>query len=337
MNMKARSLTPNFAALVQEFFCERLIQQQNVSHQTVASYRDTFRLLLSYLRQTRRKQPVDLTLADLDAPTISAFLKYLGEKRRNTIRTRNVRFAAIRSFMKYVSAREPASLPIIQRVLAIPLKRFARPAVRYLSRDEVTALLDAPDASTWSGQRDRILFALLYNTGARVSEVVAIRRADVRLDSSRSVQLTGKGRKHRVVPLWKGTAQRLREWMAQIGPTPDAPVFPNRDGRPLSRSGVEKRLRKAVHTATDHCATLRGKRLSPHTFRHTTAMHLLQAGVDITVIALWLGHESIETTHQYVEANMAMKDRALAKVEEIPMKRIRYRPSEKLLQFLDDL
>lgn len=335
--MKSPSHIPNFATLVQEFFCERLIQQQNASSQTVASYRDTFRLLLSYLRQIRRKQPADLTLDDLDAPTISAFLEYLEKKRHNSIRTRNVRFAAMRSFMKYAAARDPASLPIIQRVLAIPLKRFARPAVRYLSRDEVTAILNAPDASTWSGQRDRILFALLYNTGARVSEIVALRRTDVRLDSSRSVQLTGKGRKHRVVPLWKSTAKQLREWMKQIDPAPDAHVFPNRDGRPLSRSGVEKRLRKAVRRATDHCVTLRNKRLSPHTFRHTTAMHLLQAGVDITVIALWLGHESIETTHQYVEANLAMKDRALSKVEEIPVKRIRYRPSEKLLRFLDDL
>jgi site-specific recombinase XerD len=335
--MKPRSSAPKFAALVQEFFCERLIQQQNASSQTVASYRDTFRVLLSYLRQTRRKQPTNLTLSDLDAPTISAFLKHLEKTRRNTIRTRNIRFAAIRSFMKYAAARDPESLPIIQRVLAIPLKRFSRPAVRYLSRDEVTAILNAPDALTWSGQRDRILFGLLYNTGARVSEIVSVRRADVELDSSPSVRLTGKGRKQRVVPLWKSTAKRLREWMTQIGVAPDAPVFPNRDGRPLSRSGVEKRLHKAVRTASNQCATLRTKRLSPHTFRHTTAMHLLQAGVDITVIALWLGHESIETTHQYVEANLAMKDRALSKVEEIPVKRIRYRPNEKLLQFLDDL
>ena len=335
--MKSRLSAPTFPALVQEFFCDRLIQQRNASSQTVASYRDTFRLLLGYLQQIRRKQPAALTLADLDAPTILAFLQHLEKKRRNTIRTRNVRFAAIRSFMKYAAVRDPASLPIIQRVLAIPLKRFPRPALRYLSRDEVAAILDVPDASTWSGQRDRMLFMLLYNTGARVSEVIALRRADVRLDASRSIQLTGKGRKQRVVPLWKSTAKRLREWMMRIGASPDGPLFPNRGGQPLSRSGVEKRLRKAVGMAAGRCATLRGKRLSPHTFRHTTAMHLLQAGVDITVIALWLGHEGTETTHQYVEANLAMKDRALSKVEEIPTKRFRYRPNEKLLQFLDDL
>lgn len=334
--MKPRQDTPNFAALVQQFFSERLIQQQNVSRQTVASYRDTFRLLLAYLWETRRRQPVTLSVNDLDAPTISAFLEHLEKQRHNSIRTRNVRFAALRSFMKYAATRDPAALPIVQRVLAIPLKRYARPALRYLSREEVTAILSAPD-STWSGRRDRALFAVLYNTGARVSEVVAARRVDVRLDAERCIQLTGKGRKHRVVPLWKSTGDQLRAWLAQTDAAPDAPLFPNRRGRPMSRSGVEKRLRKAARAAADRCPTLRGKRLSPHTFRHTTAMHLLQAGVDITVIALWLGHESTETTHQYVEANLAMKERALSKVEEIPLKLVRYRPGEKLLQFLDSL
>lgn len=335
--MKPRSSIPNFATLVQEFFCQRLVQQQDASSETVASYRDAFRLLLGYLQQTRRKQPSALTLADLDAPVITAFLQYLEKKRGNKTRTRNARFAAIRSFLKYAAARDPGSLPIVQRVLAIPQKRFPRATVRYLSRDEVTAIIEAPDACTWSGRRDRTLLDLLYNTGARVSEVTALRRADVRLDSSRSIQLTGKGRKQRVIPLRKNTAQRLREWMREIGSSPDTPLFPNREGRPLTRSGVEKRLRKTVGTATRRCSTLRAKRVSPHVFRHTTAMHMLQAGVDITVIALWLGHESIETTHQYVEANLAMKERALSKVEGIPTKRLRYRPTDKLLQFLDSL
>jgi site-specific recombinase XerD len=335
--MKHHQGTPDFAHLVQQFFCERLVQQQNASRQTVASYRDTIRLLLAYLRRTHHRQPVDLRLGDLDAPTIAAFLEHLEKQRHNTIRTRNVRFAAIRSFMKYAATLDPASLPIVQRVLAIPLKRYARPTLCYLSREEVTTILNAPDAATWSGRRDRALFAVLYNTGARVSEAVAVRRADVQLNAARAIQLTGKGRKHRVVPLWKSTAEQLCAWMTQTDAAPGAPLFPNRQGRPLSRSGVEKRLRKAARTAADRCPTLRGKRLSPHTFRHTTAMHLLQAGVDITVIALWLGHESTETTHQYVEANLAMKDRALSKVEEIPVKRVRYRPGEKLLQFLDDL
>ncbi len=178
---------------------------------------------------------------------------------------------------------------------------------------------------------------MLYNTGARVSEVTALRRHDLALDAARNVRINGKGRKQRMVPLWQSTARRLHEWLPRIDSAPESFVFPNRDGRLLSRSGVEKRLQQAVGRAADQCPTLRKKRITPHTLRHTTAMHLLQSGVDITVIALWLGHESIETTHQYVEANLAMKDQALAKVEEIPTKRGRYRPNDKLLQFLDDL
>ena len=335
--MKSAHPGPDFAALVQEFFCQRLIQQQNASARTVASYRDTFRLLLGYLEHSRKKQPSAVALADLDAPTVAAFLDHLEKTRGNGVRTRNTRFAAIRSFLRYAAARDPASLPVVQRVLAIPMKRFARPSLCFLSRDEVAAVLDAPDASTWSGRRDRVLFALLYNTGARVSEAVALRRADVSLDPSRSVRLTGKGRKQRVVPLWKSTAGCLRDWMAQGDPGPEAPLFPNRGGRPLSRSGVEVRLRSAVRTASARCPTLRGKRISPHTLRHTTAMHLLQSGVDITVIALWLGHESLETTHQYVEADLAMKERAFAKLEELPLGKVRYRAGDKLLQFLEDL
>jgi site-specific recombinase XerD len=335
--MNLLTSTPNFATLIQEFFCLRLVQQKDASSQTVASYRDTFRLLLGYIQRTRRKQPSALTLADLDAPMITAFLQHLEKNRGNKTQTRNVRFAAIRSFMKFAATRDPASLPLIQRVLAIPLKRFLRSALRYLSRDEVAAIIEAPDASTWSGRRDRMLFDLLYNTGARVSEMTALSRADVRLGSSRSIQLTGKGRKQRVVPLRKSTAQQLREWMTEISSNPDTPLFPNREGRHLTRSGVEKRLCKAVRSAAHGCSELRAKRVSPHIFRHTTAMHMLQAGVDITVIALWLGHESIETTHLYVEANLAMKERALSKVEGIPTKRLRYRPTDKLLQFLEDL
>lgn len=335
--MNTNPLAPAFATLVQEFFCQRLIQQQNASSQTVAAYRDTFRLLLTYLQKRRKKTLAVLTLADVDAPTVAGFLDYLERERQNSIRTRNARFAAIRSFLKYATARDPASLPIIQRVLAIPMKRFQRPALNYLSRDEVAAILEAPNASTWSGQRDRVLFALLYNTGARVSEAIALRRVDVSLESTLHVRITGKGRKQRVVPLWQSTAQSLREWMVQIGQELNAPLLPDRGGRPLSRSGVEKRLRGAVRVAATRCSTLQGKRVSPHTFRHTTAMHLLQSGVDITVIAMWLGHEGLETTHQYIEASLAMKDEALSKLEGIPVEKVRYQASDKLLQFLESL
>jgi integrase/recombinase XerD len=335
--MNANAPAPAFGTLVQGFFVERLVQQQNASAQTVAAYRDTFRLLLTYLQERRKKQLTALALADLDAPTVAGFLDHLEKQRRNSIRTRNARLAAIRSFLRYAAARDPASLPMVQRVLAIPMKRFQRPTLSYLSRDEVAAILEAPAASTWSGRRDRVLFALLYNTGARVSEVIALRRLDVSLDAPLHVRVTGKGRKQRVVPLWQSTARRLREWVVQIGQDPTAPLFPERGGRPLSRSGVEKRLRGAVSGAATRCPSLRGKRVSPHTFRHTTAMHLLQSGVDITVIALWLGHEGLETTHQYVEANLAMKEEALSKLEEIPVQKIRYRASDKLLQFLEEL
>jgi integrase/recombinase XerD len=335
--MKATPSAPGFAVLVQAFFCQRLIQQQNVSTCTVSSYRDTFRLLLGFLERHCKKPPATVTLADLDAPTIAAFLDHLEKKRHNSIRTRNARFAAIRSFLKYAALRDPVSLPIIQRVLAIPMKRFARPALTFLSRDEVAALLKAPDGSTWSGRRDRGLFALLYNTGARVSEAIALRRADISLDTARSVHLTGKGRKQRTVPLWKSTVDDIRDWMVSLSPAPETLLFPNRGGGPLSRSGVERRLMEAMRMASDHCPTLQDKRVSPHTLRHTTAMHLLQSGVDITVIALWLGHESTETTHQYVEANLAMKEEALSKLEEIPTAKVHFRASDKLLQFLEDL
>jgi site-specific recombinase XerD len=328
---------PDFAALVQGFFCVRLVQQQNASARTVASYRDTFRLLLGYFEQVHKKRPTALAMTDLDAPAITAFLDHLEKERHNGVRTRNARFAAIRSFMKYVSSRDPASLPIAQRVLAIPLKRFTRPMMNSLSRDEMTAVLEAPDGSTWSGRRDRVLFALMYNTGARVSEVITLRRTDVSLDASRSVRLTGKGRKGRTIPLWKSTAEQLREWMARIGAGPEAYLFPNRSGGQLSRSGVENRLEGAVEVASSRCPSLRGKKVSPHTLRHTTAMHLLQSGVDVTVIALWLGHEGTGTTHQYVEANLAMKDQALARLEEIPTEQVRFQAKDDLLRFLEGL
>lgn len=240
--MKATATAPGFAALVQAFFCQRLIEQQNVSARTVASYRDTFRLLLGFLERHRKRPPAVVTLADLDAPAVAAFLDHLEKMRHNGARTRNARLAAIRSFLRYAASRDPSSLPIVQRVLALPMKRFARPALTFLSRDEVAALLKAPDDSTWSGRRDRVLFALLYNTGARVSEAIALRRADVSLEASRSVQLTGKGRKQRTVPLWKSTVACLRDWMALLSPAPEALLFPNRAGGPLSRSGVEKRF-----------------------------------------------------------------------------------------------
>ena len=287
-------------ALLQDFFHQRLVAQRGASAQTIASYRDTFELLLRYTEQSTGRSPSTLTLNDLDSPQVIAFLDHLETARGNSPRTRNLRLTAIRSFMRYASVRDPTALAVAQRVRAIPSKRFDRPVLGFLSREEVEALLAAPDRATWSGQRDAVMLATLYNTGARVSEVTGLRVADVLLDRASALHLHGKGRKERVVPLWKSTAAQLRAWLRRIDRSPDAPVFPNRSGARLSRSGVEHRLDVALATAAKRCPTLAGRKISPHTLRHTTAMHLLQSGVDITVIALWLGHEDLATTHLYI-------------------------------------
>jgi site-specific recombinase XerD len=335
--MSPRAVIPGFPALVQEFFCQRLIAQQNASARTVASYRDMFRLLLHFFADRRGRPPTALTLVDLDAPAVLAFLEHLERERGNSIPTRNVRLAALRSFLKYASARDPTCLPVVQRVLAIPTKRSVRPLLGYLSREEMAAVLAAPDATTWSGQRDRVLFALMYNTGARVSEAIGLRRTNVTLSPSRTVRIDGKGRKQRVIPLWGSTADCLRKWLSRVSQEPESPLFPNAHGGAMSRSGVEHRLDEAVWAAATRCPTLKGRRISPHTLRHTTAMHLLQSGVDLTVIAIWLGHESTTTTHVYVEADLAMKEKALSRIEEMPGPPLRYRAGDELLRFLDEL
>jgi len=325
---------PAFSSLVQDFFMQRLMSQGNASARTVASYRDTLRLLLRYTAATG-KPPTTLTLADLDAPFILAFLDHLEQKRGNSVRTRNLRLAAIRSFLHYAALCDPTSLPTIQRVLAIPTKRFDRPMLGFLSREEMEAVITAPDPSTWSGQRDQAMLATLYNTGARVSEIASARISDAQLDRNLCLHIRGKGRKERTVPLWKRTANVLKAWCARLDSVAEGPLFPNRDGSSLSRFGVAKRLRTAVAAAVQKCPTLAGRRVSPHTLRHTTAMHLLQAGVDLSLIALWLGHESPTTTHLYVEADLEMKRQALKKLDGPATRRQRFRPSDSLLTFLD--
>lgn len=332
-----RTPTITFAALLQDFFLLRLGTQRGASARTIASYRDTFELLLRFVERHTGKPPSGLTLRDLDAPLVLDFLDHLEKERRNSPRTRNVRLAAIRSFMRYASVRDPASLAVAQRVLDIPVKRFDRPVLGFLTREEVGAILDAPDRSTWSGRRDAVLFATLYNTGARVSEITGLRVASALLDRELAVHLHGKGRKQRVVPLWKSTAAQLRDWLGEIDRSPDAPLFPSRVGKALSRSGVEDRLQLAVRKAVERCPSLRGRCISPHTMRHTTAMHLLQSGVALPVIALWLGHESPQTTHCYVEADLAMKEAALQRVHDPSPRRTRFQASDPLLAFLDGL
>jgi site-specific recombinase XerD len=335
MNMTPTAVP--FPELIQEFFCKYLIEQRALSTRTVASYRDTFRLLLRYTQATIKKLPDQLKLVDLDAPTVLGFLNDLEDKRKNTVRSRNVRLAAIRTFMRYVLFRDPASLPITHRVLAIPMKRFDRPSLTLLSRDEVEAILNAPNCSTWSGRRDRVMFGMFYNTGARLSEIITMRVQDVLPDGRRFVQIHGKGRKQRVVPLWKDTVAQVKEWLRSNGLAADMPVFPNRNGRPMSRTGIEDRLRRAVQAAAVHCPSLKDRRISPHSIRHATAMHLLQSGVDLTVVAMWLGHESIATTHLYVEADLKMKEATLAKLQPPGKRRLRYQPNDRLLAFLDGL
>ena len=326
-----------FPALLQDFFLRRLIEQRGVSARTVESYRDAFELLLTFAGRRTGKVPSALSLADLDAPLVLDFLDHLESERRNSARTRNARLAAIRSFMAHASVRDPASLPVTQRVLAIPAKRFDQPVLGYLTRDEVAAVLAAPDRSTWSGQRDAVLLATMYNTGARVSKITGLRIRDVLLDREAAVHLHGKGRKERVIPLWKSTAAELRRWLRRIGEDPAAPVFPNRAGRPLGRSGVRDRLERASSAAAQRCPSPNGRRVSPHTLRHTCAMHLLQSGVDLAVIALWLGHADPATTHQYLEADLAAKEAALQLLTAPAQQVTRYQAKDKLLAFLEEL
>lgn len=335
--MKAASAQERFACLVQQFFLERLVRQRNASPQTVAAYRDTFRLLLTFGVTHRGKPAESFTLADMDSAFVLAFLDYLETQRHNTIRSRNARLAAIRSFLRFAFLQEPAALPAIQRVLAIPLKRCDKPLLGYLTREEIQALLNAPDAATWPGRRDRVLLATLYNTGARVSEAAGIAVSDVTVEGSASIRIHGKGRKERLVPLWRTTAQQIRQWLPEVNGAPERPLFPSRSGTPLTRSAITERLQRAVQSAVAKCPQLAGRRISPHTLRHSTAMHMLQAGVDITVIALWLGHEGPSTTHIYVEADLKMKERALNAVKPPEVSAVRYRPPGRLLRFLQSL
>jgi site-specific recombinase XerD len=326
-----------FPVLVQDFFLRRLIAQRGASARTVEAYRDAFELLLGFVENRTGKPPSALALADLDAPLVLDFLDHLETRRGNSARTRNARLAAIHSFMRYAAVRDPASLPITARVLAIPAKRFDRPALGYLSREQIAAILAAPDRSTWSGHRDAVLLATAYNTGARVSELTALRIRDVLLDRQTAVHLHGKGRKQRAIPLWKNTATQLRGWLNRINSAPDAPVFPNRTGAPLTRSGVRDRLDRAVAIAEQRCPSLRGQHVTPHTLRHTTAMHLLQSGTDLAVIALWLGHSSPAITHQYLEADLATKEAALQRLADPNPQPTRFHPSDQLLALLQDL
>jgi len=337
MSNAKRAAPPSFAALVQAFFAEHLTEQRSLSPRTVAAYRDAFMLFLDFTQMRLGKSPATTSLSDITPELILAFLDHLEHERHNTVRSRNARLAALRAFLKFAAHRDMSSLHVIERSLGVPMKRFERPMLGFLSREQMLAVIGTPGGS-WVSQRDHLLLGMLYNTGARVSEMVGVCVADVVLDGAACVHLHGKGRKQRTVPLWRSTVKEVRAWLKlnpQLAAT--SALLPNRDGKAMTRSNVTQRLASAVRSAVKINGDLLKRRISPHTIRHTTAMHLLQSGVDISVIALWLGHESPTTTHNYVEADLAMKDRALARLHEPDTKIRRYRAPDSLLVFLKAL
>jgi len=328
---------PSFAALVQQFFTEHLVAQRAVSPHTVDCYRDALMLFLDFAGRTLGKAPTALRLVDIQPDLILAFLDHLEREPHNAVRSRNLRLTALRAFLKFAGRRDVASLHTVERALAVPMKRFERPMLGYLTREEMLAVLGQP-GSSWTSQRDHLLLAMLYNTGARVSEIVGVRVVDVVLEGAACVHLQGKGRKQRSVPLWKTTVVEIRAWL-RLNPTLRgmAALLPNRDGRAMCRSNVAQRLDLAVGRASAQEPSILKKQVSPHMLRHTTAMHLLQSGVPFNVIALWLGHESTTTTHRYVEADLAMKEKALARLEAPDTRMRRFRAPDSLMRFLQTL
>lgn len=325
-------------ALIERWFTDRLMRHRGASANTIASYRDTFRLLFAFAQERLRRPPSKLNLADLDAPFICAFLENLEAHRSATARTRNLRLTAIRSFFRYASYEAPAYSAHIQRVLAIPTKRCDKRQLHFLTRTEIDAILSCPDQSTWIGRRDYTLLLLAVQTGLRLSELVGLDRNAVTLGRSAHVRCIGKGRKERCTPLTKTAQHTLGAWLKEPRRRGATALFPNIHGGQLSTDGVQALLNKYVVQAHSNCVSLRSKRISPHVLRHTAAMELLQAGVDCSVIALWLGHESIETTQTYLHAHIELKEAALAKLKPYERERAkRFRPTDHLLEFLNAL
>lgn len=322
---------------LQAFFTDRLIRQREASPNTVAAYRDTLRLLLTFVAKRVNIQPSKLEVDHIEAPVVADFLDHLEHERGNSARTRNARLAAIRSLFRYAALRHPEHAAVIERVLAIPPKRFERSLVTFLTETEVEALLAAPDRGTWTGRRDHALIGLAAQTGLRVSELIGLRCADVHLGFGAHVSCVGKGRKQRVTPLTKGIIEVLRVWLAERAGQPAHPLFVTRTGQALSRDALERRIAKHTANAALACLSLREKKVTMHVLRHTAAMRLLHAGVDTSVIALWLGHEQVETTQIYLHADLSFKERALARTTPAGTQPGRYRPPDSLLAFLEAL
>jgi len=325
------------APTLQAFFTDRLIRQRNASPNTVAAYRDTLKLLLAFAAQRLGHEPSQLDIGELDATIIAAFLDHLEHERGNSISTRNARLAAVHSLFRYAAHRHPEHAQDIQRVLAIPVKRSDRALVTFLDSEESNALINAPDRATWTGRRDHALLVTAIQTGLRATELTSLNLADVHLGTGAHINCRGKGRKERITPLTKITTAILRVWIAERGGDPSDALFPTSQGHQLTRDGLERRLAKHLATATERCPALKDKHVTLHTLRHTAAMQLLHAGVDSTVIALWLGHERVDTTQIYLHADMALKERALARTKPPATKPGRYQPPDTLLAFLEAL
>lgn len=326
-----------FAPILQGFFTDKLVRQRQASPNTIAAYRDTCRLLLDFAWRATGIQPSQLNTSDLDAPLISAFLRHLENERGNTVATRNARLAAIHSLFRYAALHAPEDAAGISRVLAIPPKRSDRAIVCFLTAGEIDALLAAPDRATWLGRRDHTLLLVACQTGLRVSELTGLTRGEVHLGAGAHVRCHGKGRKDRATPLTRHTVKVLRVWLAEHDNEPTNPLFPTRAGRPLSRDAVERLVTKHATTAATSCASILAKNVTPHTLRHSAAMALLHAGVDTSVIALWMGHEDPSSTQAYLHADMTIKEQALARVQPRATKPGRYQPPDTVLAFLDNL
>ena len=327
----------SFASLVQQFFTEYLVSQRALSPRTVACYRDALMLFLDFASQRLGRAPTAMRLTDLRPDLILAFLDHLEHNRHNAIRSRNLRLTALRAFLKFAGRRDVTSLHVVEQAMAVPMKRFEQPMLGYLTRQEMEAVLGQP-GTLWSSQRDHLLLIMLYNTGARVSEIIGVRVVDVILEGAACVHLHGKGRKLRSIPLWDTTVVEVRAWLRRNPALRgEAALLPNRHGLAMSRSNVAQRLHLAVARAAENEPGILKKAVSPHTLRHTTAMHLLQSGVPFNVIAVWLGHESMNTTHRYIKANLAMKQKALARLEPPDTKMGKFQASDALMRFLQSL
>jgi integrase/recombinase XerD len=325
------------APLLQAFFTDRLALQRQASPHTIAAYRDTFKLLLGFAWRTTGAHPSELDVADLDAALIGAFLQHLETERGNAVSTRNARLAAVHSLFRYASVHAPEHAELISRVLAIPPKRCDQAVICYLTDDEVDALLAAPDRATWLGRRDHALLVLACQTGLRVSELTSLDCQDIHLGAGAHIRCSGKGRKDRATPLTSQTTKILGVWLAERGGQPDDPLFPSQAGRRLSRDAIAHLVAKHATTAATSCTSIAAKNVTPHTLRHSAAMALLHSGIDTSVIALWMGHESPETTQVYLHADMTIKERALARVAPADTTPGRYRAPDELLAFLDSL